>query len=117
MTDAVHDLARRAAADPHYLAFALAEYAAREALDEAGLLAALGATPEALASTRLCRTPRPDPEGFRADIDRIAGKFGLNRDVLAKAARHGLVVADLRRAATESPADVAAFLAARDRDQ
>ncbi len=115
MGDAVHDLARRAAADPHFLAFALAQYAAREALDEAGLLAALGATPEALASARLCRTPRPDPEGFRADIDRVAAKFALDRDALAKAARHGLVVAELRRAAAESPAEVAAFLAARDR--
>ena len=115
MNDAVHDLARRAAADPHFLAFALAEYAHRETLDEAGLMVALGATAEALASARLCRTPRPDPDGFRADIDRIAAKFGLNRDVLAKAARHGLVVAELRRAAAESPAVAAPFLAARDR--
>ena len=115
MNDAVLDLARRAAADPHFLAFALAEYAVRETLDEAGLMAALGATPETVASARLCRTPRPDPAGFRADVDRIAAKFGLNRDALAKAARHGLVVADLRRAAAESPAGAAAFLAARDR--
>lgn len=115
MTDAVLDLARRAAADPHFLAFALAEYAARESLDEVGLLAALGATPEALASVRLCRTPRTDPDGFRADADRLAAKFGLDRDTLARAARHGLVVAELRRAADESPAGAAAFLAARDR--
>ena len=111
MHDAVVELARRAAADPHFLAFALAEYAGREVLDEAGLMATLGATAEALASARLCRTPRPDPAGFRADVDRIAAKFGLNRDALAKAARHGLVVADLRRAAAEA----APFLAARDR--
>ena len=117
MGDTVHDLARRAAADPHFLAFALAEYAGREALDEAALLAAFGATPAALASARLCRTPRPDADGFRADIDRIAARFGLNRDVLAKAARHGLVVADLRRAAHESPAEAAPFLAARDRTE
>lgn len=115
MGDAVHDLARRAAVDPHFLAFALAEYAGREALDEAGLRAALGATAETLAAARLCRTPRPDPDGFRADVDRVAAKFGLNRDALAKAVRHGLVVAELRRAAAESPAEAAAFLAARDR--
>ena len=42
MNESVARLAGRAAADPFFLAFALAEYAAAEQLDEAGLAAAPG---------------------------------------------------------------------------
>lgn len=118
MTDPVMRLAARAGADPHFLAFAVAEYAAAEGLDEATLLARLGATPATLASARLCRMPRADAAGFREDVDRIAGKFALNREVLATVARNGLVVANLRRAAEDQPAESAApLLAARDRSE
>ena len=118
MTDAVMTLAARASCDPHFLAFAFAEYAESEGLDETGLLALLGVTPEGLASARLCRMPRPDPAGFREDVDRIAAKFGLSRDTLAVVARCGQVVAEFRRAAEELPTESAApLLAARDRPE
>ena len=118
MTDAVMTLAVRAGRDPHFLAFAFAEYAECEGLDETGLLALLGVTPAELASARLCRMPRPDPAGFREDVDRVAAKFGLSRDVLAVVAKCGQVVADLRRAAEEFPIESAApLLAARDRPE
>ncbi len=116
MHDATIVTARRAGSDPYFLAFALAEYARREGLDEPALMALLGATPETLAGARLCRAPRADPAEFREDVARIAAKFGLDRDLLAKAARHGRVVASLRAAPGTPPAvETAPFLAARDR--
>lgn len=106
--------ARRAAVRPYFLAFALERYAEGRQMDEAALTAALGATPETLAHARLCRTPRTDPAGLREDVDRIADKFGLNRDVLAAAVRCGQV--ELAHAdAADLPETAAPLLAARDR--
>lgn len=113
MSDSVARLAARAGVDPFFLAFALAEYAEAEGLDEAALAAALGTTPAVLPHVRLCRAPRADADGFREDVTRIAGKFGLNADTLAAVARHGHVVAAMRAAA--DPAAVGFLLAARDR--
>ena len=48
-------------------------------------------------------------------MDRIAAKFGVNRDALARAARHGQVVAAMRAATTPNEDPAGAFLAARDR--
>jgi hypothetical protein len=114
MNESVARLASRAGVDPYFLAFALAEYAAAERLDEAALAHVLGTTPDVLPHVRLCRTPRTDADGFREDVDRIAAKFGLNRDVLAAAARHGQVVAAMRAAAAD-PTEAGYLLAARDR--
>jgi hypothetical protein len=108
-------LANRAAADPFFLAFALAEYAAAEGLDDAGLAARLGTAPGALPHVRLCPAPRADADGFRADVDRVAAAFGLNREALADAARHGQAVAAMRAAAEANPEAAGALLAARDR--
>lgn len=114
MSESVARLAGRVAVDPFFLAFALAEYAAINALDDAALAARLGATADILPHVRLCRTPRADPDGFRDDVARIAGKFGLVRDVLADAVRHGQVVAS-QRAAGEGVTAAGFILAARDR--
>ncbi len=115
MNESVARLANRVAVDPFFLAFALAEYAAAEKLDAAALAAALGTTPDVLPHLRLCRAPRADADGFREDVDRIAAKFGLNRDVLAAVARHGQVVAAMRAAAAADPAEAGFLIAARDR--
>lgn len=115
MSESVVRLANRVAVDPFFLAFALAEYAAAEGLDPAGLAARLGTTPGVLPHVALCRSPRADPDGFREDVDRVAGKFGLDRDVLITVARHGQIVAAMRPPDEAAPADAGAFLAARDR--
>ncbi len=107
-------LANRAGVDPFFLAFALAEYATAERLDETALAAALGTAPDVLPHVRLCRSPRADADGFREDVGRIAAKFGLNRDALAAVARHGQVVAAMRAAAAD-PTEAGYLLAARDR--
>lgn len=115
MNESVARLARRVAIDPCFLAFALAEYAAAEGLDEAGLAAALGCPPDRLSHVRLCRAPRADPDGFRADVDRIVEAFGLNRDTVAAAVRHGQVVTAMRGAAGGVPDETGFLIAARDR--
>lgn len=113
MHDSVHALGRRAAGDPHFLASALAAYAAAHELDEAGLAAALGATADALTAARLCPLPPADPDRFREEVARIADRFGLNRDVLAAIVRFAHVTAKVTTDA-EAGAE-AAVLAARDR--
>jgi hypothetical protein len=108
--------ARRAGGRPYFLAFGLERYAEEHQMDEPALMAALGATPETLAHARLCRTPRPDPPGFTEDVGRIADKFGLDRGVLAAAARMGQAEQVHTAAAErELPETVAPMLAARDR--
>ncbi|MBN9523151.1 hypothetical protein J0H58_32325 [bacterium] len=115
MNESVVRLTKRAAVDPYFLAFALAEYAAAGNLDDAALAAALGTTPDVLAHIRLCPAPRADAEGFGADVERVATKFGLNRDVLTAAARQGQVIAEMRAAAERNPEAAGKLLAARDR--
>lgn len=117
MSDSVIRMARRAAIDPRFLAFALHQYAENQQMDEPALMAALGATPETLAHARLCRTPRGDDAGVKEDVARIAAKFGLNAAVLLRAVRAGEVAVVQRAAAErESPEPVVPVLAARDRD-
>jgi hypothetical protein len=116
MKVSVARLALRVGVDPHFLSFALTEFAKSEGLDEAGLAAALGVPVDTLPGVRLCPCPRADPDGLRADLDRLCNRFGLNRGVLTTAVRHGHVVA------AQLPADAAAaeadkaglLLAARD---
>jgi hypothetical protein len=115
MSESVSRLANRVAIDPFFLAFALSEYATAERLDEAGLAAALGIAIDVLPQVRLCPVPRPDPDGFRQDVDRIAKAFGLNRDVLATVARHGQAIVALRSTEVEKSAESGYLIAARDR--
>jgi hypothetical protein len=115
MSEPVARLADRAAADPHFLAFALAEYATAQNIDRAGLLAALGAAEERFPHVQLCRAPRADPDGFREDVDRIAAKFGLNRDVLAAAVRHRVGAEGGDHLPLPDPDKPGVVIAARDR--
>ncbi len=117
MNESVVRLTKRAAVDPYFLAFALTEYAAAGELSDDALAAALGTTPNVLAHVRLCPAPRADTEGFGADVERVATKFGLNRDVLTAAARLGHTVATMRAAAEENPEAAGKLLAARDRKE
>lgn len=117
MDDVVMRAARRAAVDPHFLAFALQQYAEGQQMDEPALLAALGATPETLAHARLCRTPRGDDSTVKHEVARIAATFGLNATVLLRVVRAGEVAVAHRAAAErEMPGTVVPVLAARDRD-
>jgi hypothetical protein len=113
MTDTPLDrLATKASADPAFLGFRLAAFAAAEGLDDAGLAARLGCEPAALTAVRLCLAPRPGAN-FREDVLCVAGKFGLDAVALAAAAKYGRVGAVRADAPAEPPGMI---LAARDRE-
>lgn len=105
---------RRASADPLFLGFRLAAFAAREGLDDEALAARLGCDAAALMHVRLCRAPRLDSNAtFREDVTCVADKFGLNVAELAAAAK-AVPVAPARDASDAESAG--AVLAARDRN-
>jgi hypothetical protein len=115
MTDRLADLAARAAGDPFFLGFTLAEYARAEGLADDRLAAHLRCPVESLTMLRLCRAPRPDPDGFRADVERVAERFGADPAKLAAVVRQVEAVIRLRDAGSVA-AEAGFFLAARDGD-
>lgn len=115
MTDPLAGLAARAAGDPFFLGFALSEYARAEGLTDDRLAAHLGCPVENLTMLRLCRAPRQEPVGFRADVERVAGRFGADAGRLAAVVRQVEGVVRLR-AAGPAAAEAGYFLAARDGD-
>ena len=115
MSDALRHLAGRAAADPFFLGFALAEFARSERFDDPGLAAALGCRAEDLPMLRLCRAPRPDPD-FAADLRAVADRFGVEFTRLAEAVRLGQSLATIR-AAPLPAGEAGPLLAARDDDE
>lgn len=115
MSDPLADLAAKAAGDPFFLGFALAEYARTDGLTDDQLAAHLGCPAGNLTMLRLCRAPRPDPDGFRADVERIAERFGADAGRLATVVRQVEGVVRLRAAGTVT-AEAGFFLAARDGD-
>lgn len=115
MSEALNHLAARVAEDPLFLANPLAEFARSRSLDDPGLAAALGCDPMRLARLRLCRAPRPDPDGFRADVAAVASRYGIDPAVLANAVRLGQSVSRLR-GARATAGEPGFLLAARDDD-
>jgi hypothetical protein len=113
MSEALDHAAKRAAADPFFLACPLAEYARSENLDDAGLAAKLGCRVEDLTPLRLCRAPRNDPADFRADVGVVAERFGVAPAKLAAAVRMGDGLFKLR-SATRVAVEPGFLLAARD---
>ncbi len=112
MSERLAAFARRVADDPFFLASALRDYAQSEGLDDAGLAARLGCSAETLDRLRLCRRPRPEPAEFRADVDRIAERFGVDPTALAEVVRRADVLAELRHAGAGG---AGTLMAARDR--
>ena len=113
MSAALDHLAARVGTDPRFLANALAEYARSESLDDDGLIAFLGCAPADLTRLRLCGAPRQDC--FRADVDAIAGQFGISPHTLTEVVRRGQSLAQFR-AAQPAEAHPGFLLAARDHE-
>jgi hypothetical protein len=78
----LENLARRAAADPYFLASGLAGYQDRHDLDDAGLAAFLGCSLDVLPRLALCRMPSADDAQRAADLAGIATHFGLSLSAL-----------------------------------
>src|SRR6185437_3065122 len=113
MTSGIDQFARNAASDPFFLGSALADYAASEHLDDAGLAASLGCREELLTPLRLCRRPRTEPSLFRADIEAIVGRFAVNAVTLADALRRSDALRRLRGTAAHGDG---MLMVARDRE-
>lgn len=111
---ALEHLAARAAADPQFLGWALADYARTEELDDAGLAAAFGLAADQLPLLKLCRMPRA--ARFAADVAAVAKRFGLDATLLAVAVRRAQGIARVR---PDQPTGAAPgfLLAARDDDR
>ncbi len=107
-------LAQRVADAPDFLAFALAEYARGERLDDAGLAGRLGCSVEMLTHLRLCRMPREQAPLFWQDVEQIAQRFGLEPEPLAEIARRGQILLHLRNPEPDRTQDAPFLLAARD---
>jgi hypothetical protein len=105
----LQQLAKRAESDPFFLGCSLKNFATSEKLDDAGLAKKLECSMETLTMLRLCRAPHAD--NFKEDLDKIAAKYEVNREVLAQAARRGQVLLQMRG---EAPSDHGFMLAARD---
>jgi hypothetical protein len=88
---ALDRLAARCAADPFFLASALAAYQKRHAFDDAALAAALGSAPSLLPQLRLCRCPSAALPSRTAadDVVEIAARFGLDATALRRVVEEG----------------------------
>jgi hypothetical protein len=107
-------LAQRVADAPDFLAFALAEYARSERLEDASLAARLGCPVETLTHLRLCRMPRAQAPLFWQDVEQIAQRFAVSAEVVAEVARRGQSLVHLRAAADGQKEEANFLLAARD---
>jgi hypothetical protein len=110
MADHLRALATRLETDPFFLACPLRHYAKGEGLSDHELAAHLNCSEEVLLPVRLCRAPAAQSESFYADIERIAVKFSLDADALAKAVRQGQAIVEMSQGGESLPA----LLAARD---
>jgi hypothetical protein len=106
--------AERAGQRRFYLASSLLAYARAERLDDAGLVDRLGCDPARLPALMLCRKPTGEAPVFRADVEAIAERFGLNPTRLAHLLRRADSLVALARAPASEPGGVLA--AARDRE-
>jgi hypothetical protein len=113
MSPALAALAKRVETDPFFLASLLKVYAEGERMDDTGLAAALGCGPDALTRLRLCRRPRDDAKGFRADVTQIAAHCGLDEGRLLAVLRRAEA---LRALAAAQAGTRGVLLAARDGD-
>jgi len=109
-------LAQRVADAPDFLAYALAEYARSERLEDASLAARLGCPVETITHLRLCRMPRAQVPLFWQDVEKIAQRFSVSAEVVAEVARRGQSLFHLR-AGGDQKDEPNFLLAARDDSQ
>lgn len=104
-------LAERFEGNPDTLASVFARYREAEGIDEAGLAAYLGITPDLVPHIALCGRPRVDL--FPEDIATVADRFGIEPERLAVLVRHVDALEAFKRVRPERRQGLLA--AARDR--
>jgi hypothetical protein len=112
--DLLRRAAERAGHHPFYLASSLLAYARAERLDDAALAASLGCDLDTLPTLLLCRRPTGSGAVFRADVEAIAARFGIEAARLAALIRAADALVSLRDAPADQPNGLLA--AARDRE-
>ena len=111
MTDPLSAMAHWAGDKPFFFAHLLAAYQAAEAADDAALAANLGCRLEDLPMIRLCRAPREDGPGLRADVAVLCERYGLDPGRIAAVIKRGRVALRWR-----TPGGLR-LMAARDREE
>jgi len=105
--------AQRAATNGFFLGSLLIPLAVVESLSDDALAARLGCDPANVPAILLCRRPSSEPSAFRADVQRIAERFGADPLLLAEAIRLGQALEALAPSGAE---EQGRLLAARDRE-
>src|SRR5947208_1425294 len=113
MPSRLERFASRVKDDPYFLASALQTFASCEELDDISLAERLGCSRDTLPLIRLCRRPEKSGPGFRADVERIATRYMLDRPILAEIVRR----ADAIEAMTGRVPGRGLLMAARDRSE
>lgn len=119
--------ARRLEGEPGFLSHLLRIYMEQEQVDEGQLALQLHVDAAAFTRLALCRAPRPEPEHFGVDLQRIVDLTGVDATELTRVIRATAAVAalqqipapqpDLKPNATSHPVLPSGFLAAaRDRE-
>lgn len=111
--DLLRKAAQRAAQNPFFLAAPVMRVAEADGLSDAELAERLGCSEANLLAVLLCRRPDGDPAAFRADLARIAQRFGADPFLLAEAIRMGDSLAAL---AARGGVEQDLLAAARDRE-
>jgi ribosomal protein L12E/L44/L45/RPP1/RPP2 len=114
--------ASRAAKWPHLLSSVIERYRRAHGLSDEQLCDMLGCDLDTLNRVRLCARPDPDSAAFAIDIQRIAGRFGVNVGVLTAIVREVDVVEALKQAGQVAAPFASSGMpemlkAARDREQ
>ncbi len=114
--DLLFRAAERGANHSFFLAATLRAYADLEALDDDGLAARLGCHRGDLPALALCRRPETG-DAFAMDVQRIAGRFGVDAARLAEIVRLVDALGALGKGAAERSSEARLLAAARDREE
>lgn len=79
--------ADRCRREPFFLGYRLARYAERYGLSHERMLARLDCDADQWQTLEMCRAPGWEGADREADLDAIAGRFGLDREALEEMTR------------------------------
>ena len=109
--------ARRAGAQPFFLASILQAYQLTNSLDDLAFAELLGCTLNDLPRLGLCRRPIADASTFATDIAHLEARFHLNGDQLAAVIRQIDALQALQQHLGTAQAASVVLRAARDHDE